>query len=765
MTRYYKLIVLFASSLLIFGYTCRAQAADSLMYYLGRINNATDTNDIKEVFTHLANTSEEVLLKEDVLNAIEKLKTSVEEIDYYDLVSAYFNRLIDINTTLANEKALQQGQNWVSRNDDPRSKYGRHSYLAVLRDLRIPFRNSGKLAEAVEYFSEMEKKFLAANDSAGVSVTTNALSGFYFRLGMIERGDYYQLKSIAFLNDKQEDYTLHSNALLFGISGKLNRYAVLGGYYVEENKPAIAVGYLKEAIRYYHQLDSPLLMRDVPFLFLQMASCKTLEKSDSTSYFYDKALELLRIYNSDPIEYAGYYQEKAADFISRGLLDSAMESINRSEQLKDSFNLPVSSYFGELLPAYYKATILLKKGRAQDAIALLKIEIDQVRQLNLKKMLIKELVLLADAYIAAGNTGEGYKTLAEAFTLKEEIVKSENEARSLGYETEKKIQETEKTILLLDAKNKSNKKIKYYLVGIISLLGVLATGLGVFYRNKRKSNRELSLKNERLAYTLDKLQATQSQLVQAEKMASLGELTAGIAHEIQNPLNFVNNFSEVSTELLDEMNEELAKGNTKAAAVIAADVKQNLEKVLHHGKRADGIVKGMLQHSRSNSGVKELTDINALCDEYVRLAYHGLRARDKSFNANFTTDLDENVVAIHIVPQDIGRVVLNLINNAFYAVNERKIMNETGFEPTVMVSTKKTGSRIEISVKDNGTGIPQAVIDKIFQPFFTTKPTGLGTGLGLSLSYDIVTKGHGGELRVETREGEGTEFIIGLPIA
>jgi signal transduction histidine kinase len=273
---------------------------------------------------------------------------------------------------------------------------------------------------------------------------------------------------------------------------------------------------------------------------------------------------------------------------------------------------------------------------------------------------------------------------------------------------------------------------------------------------------------QQIERTLVDLRQTQQQLVQSEKMASLGELTAGIAHEIQNPLNFVNNFSEVSTELLDEMKAELITGNRdsdsyRKAAEIADDVRQNLEKILHHGKRADAIVKSMLQHSRTSSGKKEPTDINALADEYVRLAYHGLRAKDKSFNAKFETRLDNTIEKINVVPQEIGRVILNLINNAFYTVSEKKKQLNGVYEPTVLVSTKKLKDKVEIKVKDNGNGIPQKVMDKIFQPFFTTKPTGQGTGLGLSLSYDIITKGHGGELRVETEEGEGATFIIELP--
>jgi signal transduction histidine kinase len=282
---------------------------------------------------------------------------------------------------------------------------------------------------------------------------------------------------------------------------------------------------------------------------------------------------------------------------------------------------------------------------------------------------------------------------------------------------------------------------------------------------KRKAIEET---NAALTKSLDELKAAQAQLIQSEKMASLGELTAGIAHEIQNPLNFVNNFSELSKELLDEMKTELDNGNMNDAKYIAGDVIQNLQKILHHGKRADAIVKGMLQHSRTSSGQKESTDINVLADEYLRLAYHGLRAKEKSFNATLKTDFDEAIRNINIIPQDIGRVILNLITNAFYAVNEKTlstVLTPTAvkYEPTVSISTKRIGDKVEIKVADNGNGIPQKVLDKIFQPFYTTKPTGQGTGLGLSLSYDIV-KAHGGELKVETKEGDGATFIIVLPV-
>ncbi|MBA2760844.1 MAG: histidine kinase, partial [Segetibacter sp.] len=287
-----------------------------------------------------------------------------------------------------------------------------------------------------------------------------------------------------------------------------------------------------------------------------------------------------------------------------------------------------------------------------------------------------------------------------------------------------------------------------------------------------EANRVLQHKNEEIQNTLTELKTTQSQLIHSEKMASLGELTAGIAHEIQNPLNFVNNFSEVSVELLDELKNDslvrLPDDEKIKVEEIIEDLVQNLEKISYHGKRADAIVKGMLQHSRTSTGKKEPTDINALADEYLRLSYHGLRAKDKLFNAIMETKFDENLPKINVIPQDLGRVILNLYTNAFYSVNEKKKQNIAGYQPTVSVSTcyitLPIGEMgVEIRVKDNGLGIPQKVMDKIYQPFFSTKPTGQGTGLGLSISYEIITNAHGGEMTVETKEGEFAEFIIQIP--
>jgi two-component system, NtrC family, sensor kinase len=364
-------------------------------------------------------------------------------------------------------------------------------------------------------------------------------------------------------------------------------------------------------------------------------------------------------------------------------------------------------------------------------------------------------ILLKDLYTKIGSIDSAFKYQGITLSLKDSLYNQEKirAGQNLSF-NEFQRQAAIKTAVEAE-KIKYQNRIKIYAL-LSGLTLFLIIGL-LLYRNNRQKQKA----NKVLETTLGNLKATQSQLIQSEKMASLGELTAGIAHEIQNPLNFVNNFSEVSNELLDEMKEEVSKGNYDEVKAIVDDVKQNLEKINHHGKRADAIVKGMLQHSRSSNGIKEPTDINKLADEYLRLAYHGLRAKDNFFNATMNTDYDKSIGNINIIPQDIGRVILNLITNAFYSVTEKKKQFGDEYDPIVSLSTRKINGTVEIKVCDNGNGISQKILDKIFQPFFTTKPTGQGTGLGLSLSYDII-KAHGGEIKVETTQGEGSEFVIQL---
>jgi two-component system, NtrC family, sensor kinase len=362
-------------------------------------------------------------------------------------------------------------------------------------------------------------------------------------------------------------------------------------------------------------------------------------------------------------------------------------------------------------------------------------------------------------------TGDYIKALANyktAANIADSIGRKDNVRKStelrMNYEFAKKQE------VLAEEKKRDDEvaktKQKALIIGLL-LVFVLAGVSFNGFRNKQKANTLLTSQKQQIEGTLSELRATQSQLIQSEKMASLGELTAGIAHEIQNPLNFINNFSEVNTELIREMKEEFKAGNQKDGFTIADNIAENEHKINTHGRRADAIVKGMLQHSRSNTGIKELTDINALANEYLRLSYLGLRAKEQDFTSEIKTNFDNAITPINIIPQDIGRMLLNLYNNAFYAVNEKKKTAGADYGPAVSVSTKKTGNQVVITVSDNGNGIPQKIIDKIFQPFFTTKPTGQGTGLGLSLSYDII-KAHGGEIKVQTEAGTGTEFIITL---
>jgi len=367
--------------------------------------------------------------------------------------------------------------------------------------------------------------------------------------------------------------------------------------------------------------------------------------------------------------------------------------------------------------------------------------------------------IIVQMYEYEHNTDSAYKYLRVMVALKDSLFNQQKSLQFLMLNFDEKQHQKE----IETTKERYLNQVRT--IGLLAALGIFLLIAFILYRNNRQkqmTNAVLKRQKEELQTTLNELKTTQTQLIHSEKRASLGELTAGIAHEIQNPLNFMNNFSEVNKELIEEMKQELVVGNIAEATTIANNVQQNEDKINHHGKRADAIVKGMLQHSRISTGQKEPVDLNALTDEYLRLAYHGLRAKDKTFNASVKADFDKSIGKINMIPQDIGRVLLNLYNNAFYALIEKKKQHGDAFEPFISVETKKANGKVEIRVKDNGNGIPQKVLDKIFQPFFTTKPAGQGTGLGLSLSYDIV-KAHGGEIKVETKEGEFTEFVIQIP--
>jgi signal transduction histidine kinase len=526
----------------------------------------------------------------------------------------------------------------------------------------------------------------------------------------------------------------------------------------------------------------------------------------SRSKDYAKALSLFRqsMILTDSVGYADYYttaQNLIADiYFMKNQLDSALYYgqlayknairikvnwvthavlINLAKIYNKSGNMELAlAYLNQSLPeasekdkiilSYFSIAQLYQQADKPDSsIHYAKQSLEMAQEGSFYAYAINGSALLSGIYEKA----DLQKALAYnrmAITYKDSLY---NQGREIALENLSALDEQERQYEIETARTTYRNQVKQYI--LISGLLVFLLIAFLLYRNNlhrkkayarlQKQKQETEIQKVKAEETLTELKATQVQLIQSEKMASLGELTAGIAHEIQNPLNFVNNFSEVSNELIDEMKSEMATGNLQQATQIADDVKQNLEKIIHHGKRADAIVKGMLQHSRTSSGQKELTDINALADEYLRLSYHGLRAKDKSFNATIKTDFDQSLEKINIIPQEIGRVILNLITNSFYTVTEKKKQAGDGYEPTVSVKTKKINGNVEIIVKDNGSGIPQKLRDKIFQPFFTTKPTGHGTGLGLSLAYDIV-KAHGGEIKVETKEDEGAEFTIQLPV-
>ncbi|HEY4195086.1 MAG TPA: ATP-binding protein [Mucilaginibacter sp.] len=448
---------------------------------------------------------------------------------------------------------------------------------------------------------------------------------------------------------------------------------------------------------------------------------------------------------------------KALVYLKLNDTRSALPLLQRAKFITDSAAYPIFTTQGQLEVDYGFYSYYRQLGNNTEAEKYLKTAYQKAKKENSNELQLKYLKESAAFYESTRQPLLALQSYHQYFDLLEKVEKEQNKYKVAQYEIDQNDKEQREHINQL----KQEKAVQDYqlsrrnslLWGSLVVL-LLITGLLVFIYRQLQTNKK----------TLISLRKTQRQLIQSEKMASLGELTAGIAHEIQNPLNFVNNFSEVSIELLDEMEAELKRGETADAIDIASDVKQNLEKISHHGKRADGIVKGMLQHSRASTGQKEPTDINVLADEYFRLAFHGLRAKDKTFNSELVTDFAENLPKADVVPQDIGRVLLNLFTNAFYAVHQKQKTAGANYKPTVELSTAVKDGAVNIQVKDNGTGIPDHVKDKIMQPFFTTKPTGEGTGLGLSMSYDILVKGHGGSIEVDTKEGEYTEFTIKLPL-
>jgi len=479
-----------------------------------------------------------------------------------------------------------------------------------------------------------------------------------------------------------------------------------------------------------------------------------LNKLDSALYYQNKAYALAT--QIKDVNNIGTVMANLGNINRKlGRDDSALlqyrEGIHYSKAVED---------FQTLTDIYYGLSLLQqKKGKIDSALFYARNSYQISDESLYLKGKQRAASLISDLYNSLHNSDSAFAYFKTSEKIKDSIINNDvsRQLQQMSFNEQLRQQE-----ILAEKKQYKNKLRLYALAGGFLILLVVAIALLRNIRHKQKANTVLQQQKEKTEQALEELKAAQAKLIESEKMASLGELTAGIAHEIQNPLNFVNNFSEVNADLIEEMKDALQDGNLDGVIAIADLLHDNNLKVANHGKRADAIVKSMLEHSR-NTGKMVPTDLNALTLEFLGLSYHGLRAKDKSFNATMHTSFDDSIGKALLNPQYIGRVLLNLLNNAFYSVSEKKKHLGEDFEPTVWVSTKKIFNKIQIHIKDNGNGIPQNILDKIYQPFFTTKPTGKGTGLGLSLSYDIITKEHGGDLKVNTKEGEFAEFIITLP--
>ncbi|MDO3627972.1 ATP-binding protein [Mucilaginibacter sp. BT774] len=485
-----------------------------------------------------------------------------------------------------------------------------------------------------------------------------------------------------------------------------------------------------------------------------------LKKVDSAEYYLNNTNGTLRQLTN---------AEEANEFKANIALDLGQIATLRGDKqaalkyFRSAVSISIANQdIDNLSKSYLSAAKLYHQYKQQDSAEYFgRKAIEVATSANFAQDVLDAGTVLYSYYDEDQNLPEAYKYYKITTRAKDSLYSQDKVKQLLSLDFDEKQRQQD----IAAAQQQYRENVRMY--ALIAVLAVFLLLVIIFWRNsnqRKKANQLLQQQKEEIQTTLGELKTTQNQLVQSAKMASLGELTAGIAHEIQNPLNFVNNFSDVNREMIGELRGELKNGNVNEALAIADDIEQNEVKINHHGKRADFIVKGMLEHSRTSTGERQVTNINVLADEFLKLSYHGLRAKDKSFNADLVTHFDPSLPKLNVVQQDIGRVLINLFSNAFYAVNQKAKTTGPDYKPTVEVSTTKENGSILIKIKDNGTGIPDAIREKIMQPFFTTKPTGDGTGLGLSLSYDIVVKGHGGNIDVNTKEGEFTEFIVSLPL-
>lgn len=603
-----------------------------------------------------------------------------------------------------------------------------YAYLSTSPDISMKFANQG-----------MELA-IKNNDIRGQAICTLALANVYHSVG-----DYVRSLDLNFQAIRLKEMLKDQN---------------------------FAVNYFDIATNYTEQED---YSNAIKYVF--MAKEEDEKRNDSTGILFD-FYTLSAIYTRIPkVDSALHYGFLAYDLGKRlndkNLMPAVLNNFGEIYLFKEDLAL-AKKYYNESIPFAIRVNDL--QALSMNLLGLAKIakinrKYDSATYYGRRALAIAEKnrflkeaymcsTLLTEAFKETNRYDSGIKYLEKSLAARDSLysIDKVKKFQNLRLQEQERQQEIEAATLSFE------NEVRFYSVLAASVVFLFIAGL--LWRNNQQRKKSYAALEEQKMKTEDayqELKSTQEQLIHSEKMASLGELTAGIAHEIQNPLNFVNNFSELNKELIDELKSEITAGDTSRMLSTLTNLSLNEEKIMHHGKRADSIVKGMLQHSRISGTQKELTDINELADDYLRLAYHGLKAKEKSFNAKFETVFDPKIGKVSILPQDIGRVILNLLNNAFYAVTNRRKLNEPAYEPLVTVKTQLAGDEVLISIADNGTGIPKKVLAKIFQPFFTTKPPGEGTGLGLSLSYDII-KAHGGNIQVKTDEGKGTEFVISLPV-
>ncbi|MCR9015388.1 tetratricopeptide repeat protein [Aquiflexum gelatinilyticum] len=698
---------------------------------------------------------------DSLLNSLEKLNDDSVKVSHYlelgleflgsDINKAifYFDEAISLGNKLNYKKGLADAYNAKGR----------------------AYAQQGSFQEGILSFQEALKNFHDINDKTGEANILSNLGSIYFLLGNSTRALELHFESLK-LSEELD------NKLRIGTS--LNNIGTV--YQKNPNTINESLGFFKKSLKVFQETESEQGKATAAMNIGEVYFLKS--KYDSAIYFHQLALELCdgTLDATFPLTQLGEINAQLGNFQKAfGFHRRALEI---SERLDAKFEL-TQGLIG-------LAKTQRKREDFESAVNTLERAKIIAKEIDAKNELVDVYLNLSEIHAFVGDYKAAYENEINAKSVKEEIAKSSTEKmiQQLQFEFELDKKEAEIALLQKDTDLKNAAVFNQRIIIFTSLGGLvmfIIISISLFKNNlsKQKANHllqaqkeEIHAQREKVESAFDQLKSAQAQLIQSEKMASLGELTAGVAHEIQNPLNFVNNFSEVSSELIDEIEQERAKSADKRSEAfiseVLRDVKTNLNKITHHGKRADAIVKGMIAHSRPSTGEKEPTNINSLCEEYLRLSYHGINSKDKSFNGEFITietktNLDPNLPKVNIVPQNIGRVLMNILSNAFQALNnnefsiKKSINPGSGCKPLVTVSTKNKGNKIEISVKDNGPGIPDSIKDKIFQPFFTTKPTGQGTGLGLSLSYDII-KAHGGEITVESKEGEGTEFIITLPV-